>query len=275
MKLLDLVKGVVGSVKHSSFLPTFEAKSIKCDPEAVEKAKSKLRKKNSIADTTIGKERISTLALAIIAVGASLTSHKGRKDFNQTSIDLSQEFLKDLYVPKTKIGLIRLSFKNSIDALDIFTIKSFDETNSEDVKTALTLALKLTSQITGYDLQEILNLRYKTNSQDKDSFNTLKDEDLITGYRINKVNTNTKEYKEAIIPSIYSRMAIALANHVKGDSPTQFNLHITDVKKLIKSIEQGQQRVKLRIANDLKTCSAFNNTNIDLIDKNGNTSITR
>ena len=275
MKLLNLVKSVITT--NSSFLPTLKSKKIKCDYELVAKAKKECEEANDAINTTIGKERISTLALAVIAVGASLTSHKGRKNFSNCGISTSKDILKNLYIPKTKVGALRLLTNNIVDALDMFTIKSLDETNSQDVKDIMINTLKLTSQITGYSLKEILNLRYKINNQDKDSFKVLKDTDadLITGYRINKVDTNTKEYKEAIIPSLYSRMSIALANHVKGDSPTQFNLHITDVKKLIKSIEHEQQRVNLRIADDLKTCSVFTNTNEDLIDKDGNTSITR
>ena len=277
MKLLNLVKSVTASVKQTSFLPTLKAEKVECGYEVVAIAKKELRETNAAVDVTIGKERVSTLALAIIAVSSSLTTSKGRKDFSNCGISTSQDILKNVYIPKTKVGMLRFVVTNFIDALDIFTIKSLDETNSQDVKDIMTNTLKLTSQITGYSLNDILNLRYKTNSQDKDSFSSFKnvDADLVTGYSINKVDTNTKEYKEAIIPSLYSRMSIALANHVKGDSPTQFNLHITDVKKLIKSIEHEQKRVNLRIADDLKTSTAFTNTNEDLIDKDGNTSITR
>lgn len=265
MKTLQSVKKVVESTLN---------------PTSFQEANDlELRVKDTLSqqDKSLFLEVVKTSSIALLGFSSTICKKKERRIVVDCIKASAQQFsINYVNVDPTYFNMIRLTINSLFDTVEILNVKSLDQFNTKIMSDHMMNCLKLTCDITGYSLQEVLNLRFKNNPV-VSGFNNLKKSDdngkvLKRTFEVLNYKVESTEYREATTPSLTNRISIAFCNYVMGDAPNQFNFSIQNVHSLVKAIKKDLVKMQTDIMSETYNIIAKKES---FIDEDGNILLTK
>lgn len=225
-------------------------------------------------------EFVKKSALASVALVSILSNKKHLNSLKNICLKNVESLFNNSHIENSKVSMIKMGIQSAVNVYDVASAVTLDQVSSKIAKDILVNSLELCANVTGYKVQDILNLRF-----DNDMLQA--PESVIVDYHkgtknISEIsmkmnNTHTLTYKEMVIPTINNRIMIAYANWAYGDAPKSLNLNIKDVRTLLTNIVNVNKSYedKIEILADILSERIEDIELIPVVDSSGNTILSR
>lgn len=212
------------------------------------------------------------LAKQWFGYGAKLILASGAILFNKETVSevlvSSSKIKPDLPLPRNKVMSLTNMVKNISSFMELNSAVCLDDLTNEASKEYVKKCYDLCSKITGFSVQDILNMKHQYHIHNRPSMSAVT-------HNTGEVTEAVLGYKEYIdindyIPTLQTRLIIALDKWVQGDAPNKYSLTIKSFNEIKEYFNEVKEVVKPHMIEAYERVNKSMDEVLPLTDENNN-----